>query len=309
MYLPVLLVVSVGFTMHEIRKVENATSDSEQNRSTRRKRTRPQPFLLSRLPHLRRIPSGWPSLRVSDTRQGRERSYMLPGLPRYSDQFKFRPAASPVVTGSLKDDLEGQTPRLLRGLRRRRRGIEENCTGERECEGEGCEEVTLEDDTVESSRPLSLRDALDEHLLDCVVKRKLSPIKAKSTRTLSATSIAIHQMPQVYHRHQILYPSHFLRPTWNDTPPVEVILSNPSISTGQPPGALPHPGWVRFARPSWSGTFALDSYLTNSLADMGMWNASTRELNPVVRGGAEYVDHLNRVRFPTLVINGHAYIG
>ncbi|KAK0434444.1 hypothetical protein EV421DRAFT_1909344 [Armillaria borealis] len=124
-------------------------------------------------------------------------------------------AASPVVTGSLKDDLEGQTPRLLRGLRRRRRRIEEGCTGERE--GEGCEEVTLEvgivlsfcyphagsklfyvhatsanssrapsitmydtDDTVESSRPLSLWDALNEHLLDCVVEEKVEDVHRRA---------------------------------------------------------------------------------------------------------------------------------
>ncbi len=31
--------------------------------------------------------------------------------------------------------------------------------------------------------------------------------------------------------------------------------------------------------------------------------------DPVVHGRAQYVDHLDRVRFPTLAINGRAYIG
>ncbi|KAK0215339.1 hypothetical protein EDD85DRAFT_798646 [Armillaria nabsnona] len=114
-----------------------------------------------------------------------------------------------------------------------------------------------------------------------------------------------------YHRHQSLYPSRFLRPNWNDTPPIETILTLVNhlehfpIQDGfvlldlQLHGAG-HSHWTQ----------AL-SYLTSSVADIGMWNVSTRELQryPVVHGRAEHMDHLYRVRFPTLTINGRAYIG
>ncbi|KAK0215337.1 hypothetical protein EDD85DRAFT_445502 [Armillaria nabsnona] len=127
-------VVSVGFTMDVIRReAENA---SDQNRSTSRKRMRPHPFLLGqtrRLPHLHQIPL-LTSLRCASETLGKT------GKGRVCCQFKFRPAASPVVAETLKGSETRFRLRLLRGLRRRRhrRRREEECTGEGE-------EVALED--------------------------------------------------------------------------------------------------------------------------------------------------------------------
>ncbi len=102
--LPVLLVVSVSFTVHVMPKVENATSNNEAQGGGRRDLTDTGSFLLSQtsyLPHLRRIPD-------------------LHCAPETLGEEEQGRACYQVCAGrSLERGLEGQTPRLLRGLSRR----------------------------------------------------------------------------------------------------------------------------------------------------------------------------------------------